>query len=340
MPLATTRTRWRRSGAGQKRARGAPERREDGHRESLKVLEHVVGAERLLSAIDADVLEAATDERRFERGPIEEEQVLRLELHPALAHPARGPAVEARRRDENRAAGFEDTPDVVEDDDRIARVLDDVAQHAHVERAIGRHGGLDRALANDVGAEPCVGARNRARRVLDAGHVVPAPLGFDEQVAEARAQVEQAFSASRRFAPPEVPLDAVEVSSRRRLFQSREFGLVLVLAGLRTRAKEIVLAVDGGELGVRGLGIAHHQPAAVASDDRHAAVGELVGEMLVPAERAVRQGRSAIRGGHDRDGSIASGRVPNRRPIFRPRRCSTVPGLTPARSETAGRSDA
>lgn len=121
----------------------------------------------------------------------------------------------------------------------------------------------------------------------------------NEQVSETAADVEKAAAATVFDRPAEVALDALQVGTRRRLFQSREFVRILI-ALLRAGAEEIVVAVDRRKLLVGRLRVSHDEVAAVAADDRQTGVSELVDEMLGSTERAAAQGGTSglTRGRH------------------------------------------
>jgi hypothetical protein len=134
------------------------------------------------------------------------------------------------------------------------------------------------ARATELGEYSMPATSPRAARLRRAGRRDPCP---------GRAG---AFRVSQ-IRSTRVPLDAVEVSSRCRLFQSRELGLASVFAWSRHSCRRNSPGRRWPRARVRGLGITHHQPAAVASHDRHSRVGELVGEMLVATERQCVRGR-------------------------------------------------
>jgi hypothetical protein len=133
-------------------------------------------------------------------------------------------------------------------------MFDDVTEDAHVDRSLGQTDAFDRPLAHDWLAEPGVRAGHGTRRVFDARHLIAAPLGHHEQVAQTAAHVEKAPAAAGLDIPTEVAFEAIEVGRRRCLFQAREFVRVLI-APVRAGAEEVVVVVDGRELLVRRLRI-------------------------------------------------------------------------------------
>ena len=256
------------------------------------MLHDVFRAQRFPALRDPHRFEPRPEQQRLHRLTVEKKEVFELELDPPLFHEPGGPAVETRHGNEHQARRFQQSPEMRQIRQRIARVLDDIGEDRDVEGGRRQIDAADASLNDALGRKLVIRRANRALGVFDAGHVVATGDGLDQQVAQSRSNLEQAKPAPS--GPDTEPrFNGVEVCGRRRAFQP--VGLLGQSLMLETAAEKVMFCVDRGQFRIRGLRVAHQQPAPGTPDDRGARVAELIIEMRVSAERARAEARPVDR---------------------------------------------